>query len=261
MIATTRRVRPIARRVEHVMGMPISLALRGRHAGDVTGDAAWNDALTLLRRADQTFSTYRTDSEVSQINRGEIGSGDWSADVHEVLAIAEQGRLQSGGAFDVWRTGPDGKPMLDPSGIVKGWAVQRASAALEDLTDTDFCLSAGGDMVCRTRDADALPWRIGVEDPGDPCGIVAVIPVHNGGVATSGLVHRGAHIVDPRTGCTPDHLASVTVVADDLIWADIDATAAFVQGLDALTWLATRPGRTGVLVHPDGRTELFDVAD
>ena len=132
--------------------------------------------------------------------------------------------------------------MLDPSGVVKGWAVQRASAALLVLEETDFCLSAGGDMVCHVA-TDASPaWRVGIEDPHDPTRVLAVVPVRDGAVATSGLTHRGAHIVDARTGEVPRGPASVTVVAHDLVTADVDATAAFALGAEALE-LAIGPAR------------------
>ncbi len=72
-----------------------------------------------------------------------------------MLALAEEARLLSGGAFDIRATRSQYGGGPDPSGVVKGWAVQRASALLERLADTDFCLSAGGDMVCRTRRVDA----------------------------------------------------------------------------------------------------------
>src|SRR4051812_42709774 len=91
----------------------------------------------------------------------------------------------------------DGAIMFDPSGVVKGWAVERAAVHLETLPGTDFCLSAGGDLLCRTLNADAPPWRrIGIEDPRDPKRIIAVVPVRTGAVATSGTAYRGEHIVD-----------------------------------------------------------------
>ena len=102
-------------------------------------------------------------------------------------------------------------------------------------------------MTCRIRNSDSPDWRIGVEDPRSADRIVAIVPVRNGAVATSGLAHRGAHIQDPRTGIVPTALASVTVVAPSLTWADIDATAAFVLGADA-RGLAEGRRRTGVLV-------------
>ena len=117
--------------------------------------------------------------------------------------------------------------------MVKGWAAERAAAPLRALPGTDFCLSAGGDIVCRTLDPDGPPWRIGVEDPRDPRRLVAVVPLGTGAVATSGSAHRGQHVVDARTGRPPIGIASVTVVAASLTDADIDATAAYAQGPDA----------------------------
>ncbi|MCW2792314.1 MAG: ApbE family protein [Nocardioides sp.] len=248
------------RRVEQVMGMPISIALRGRHAGDVVGETAWAVVLHELREVDRVFSTYRPDSHVSRLGRGEITLGDCPPEVAEVLGLGEAARLESAGAFDVRRRDAGGRVLLDPSGVVKGWAVQRASAALDRLEDTDYCLSAGGDLVCRVVDPDVPDWQIGIEDPRDPARLVARIPVRRGAVATSGLQHRGGHIVDARTGAVPSGVASVTVVADDLTWADIDATAAFAQGSGALDWLQTRPRRSGVVVREDGTAEVFATA-
>ena len=90
--------------------------------------------------------------------------------------------------------------------------------------------------------------------------MLAVVPVLNGAVATSGLAHRGAHIVDPATGATPSALASVTVLGDDLTWADVDATAAFVMGAEGVDWLIGR-GRTGVVVDAAGAARTFGGAN
>ena len=250
----------VRRRVAHVMGMPVSLALRGRHSGDDATDAAWQEVLEVLHEVDRVFSTYRPDSVVSRLDRGELHLEDCPPEVHEVLALGERARVESHGAFGVRRPGPDGRRVLDPSGVVKGWAVERAARVLETLADTDFCLSAGGDLVCRTRLADSPPWRIGVEDPADPQRVVAVVPVRNGAVATSGTAHRGAHIVDARTGEVPTGTGSVTVVGPDLVWADIDATAAYALGSGALPWLRTRPGRSGLVVTRSGAVEVFGSA-
>jgi len=230
--------------------MPISLALRGRHAADAAAEAAWAEVVAVLREVDRVFSTYRPDSAVSRLGRGELDVADCPPEVAEVLGLGALAEQQSGGAFAVRRNG-----VLDPSGVVKVWAVERAATPLHALADTDSCLSAGGDMTCRTADPDGVPWRIGIEDPRDPQRVLAVVPVTNGAVATSGTAHRGQHLVDARTGRPPSGIASVTVVADSLTWADIDATAAYVQGQSAAAWLATRPGRTGLVVWADGTTE------
>ncbi|MCW2510163.1 MAG: Thiamine biosynthesis lipoprotein ApbE, partial [Modestobacter sp.] len=125
---------------------------------------------------------------------------------------------------------------------------------LRALPETDFCLSAGGDLLCRTLDPDGEPWRIGIEDPRDTRRVLAVVPVTTGAVATSGTAHRGQHLVDARTGRPPSGIASVTVIGNSLTWADLDATAAYVLGQGAAAWLATRPGRTGFVVWADGGT-------
>ena len=234
------------RRVEHVMGMPISLALRGRHTDDEAADAAWAAVLASLREADRVFSTYRADSVISGIRRGDLALAAAPDEVHEVLAIGARAARATDGAFSVWR------PDLDPSGVVKGWAVERASTFLRALPETDFCLSAGGDMVCRS--VSGQPWRVGIEDPHDPARVLAVVPVRDGAVATSGSAHRGEHLVDARTGAAPAAVAQVTVTAASLTWADVDATAAYVLGARAAEWLGRRVGRAGLVVWAGGTT-------
>jgi thiamine biosynthesis lipoprotein len=210
--------------------------------------------MAVLHEVDRVFSTYRPESFVSRLGRGEIALEDCPPEVAEVVELGTTAERESGGAFSIRLPGPDGAAVLDPSGVVKGWAVERATAPLRALPDTDFCLSAGGDMTCRTLDPAGPPWRIGIEDPADPARVLAVVPVFTGAVATSGTAHRGAHLVDARTGRAPTGVASVTVVAASLTWADIDATAAYALGQGAARWLEGRPGRSGLVVWADGST-------
>jgi thiamine biosynthesis lipoprotein len=112
-------------------------------------------------------------------------------------------------------------------------------------------------MVCRAISPTSPPWRIGIEHPHNTRRLVAVVPVWNGAVATSGTAHRGQHLVDARTDSAPDLVASVTVIWSNLTWADIDATAAYAHGRDAARWLRGRPGRTGLVVWSDGRHEII----
>lgn len=248
---------PPQRFVEQVMGMPISLALRGRHASNARGRDAWTAVLAVLEEVDRVFSTYRSDSFISRLGRGDLGLEACPPEVAEVLELGNQAERESEGTFAVRRPAADGSVVLDPSGVVKGWAVERAAAHLHELADTDFSLSAGGDLLCHTADPDTPPWRIGIEDPHDPRRLIATVPVHRGAVATSGTAHRGSHLVDARTGQPPVGVASVTVVAPSLTWADIDATAGYAHGREALAWLRTRPGRSGLVVWSDGSTALF----
>lgn len=247
----------VDRRVEMIMGMPISLALRGRLAGTPEADAAWAKVVSELHEVDRTFSTYRQDSYISRLRRGEIDLDHCPGEVAEVMAIGTDAAHRSDGAFSIMLPTAEG-PRLDPSGVVKGWAVERASRFLERLDATDFCLSAGGDMVCRTADPGSGPWRIGIEDPLDPDRIIGVVPVRTGGVATSGTAHRGQHIVDARTGRTPAGIASVTVIAESLTRADVDATSAYALGPGAIDWLTRQSGLLALVVQSDGNCVTVD---
>ncbi|HWU23307.1 MAG TPA: FAD:protein FMN transferase [Nocardioides sp.] len=242
---------PPERRTLEVMGTVVSLAIRGRHTADGRADEAWAEAVEVLEEADRVFSTYRADSPAAQWARGERALTSCPPELAEVVALAERAKDASDGAFDI---GYAGGP-ADPSGVVKGWAVQRAADVLAELPETDFCLSAGGDLVCRTVRPEAGPWRIGIEDPRDLRRVLATVPVRNGAVATSGTAQRGSHIVDPRTGRPPGDLLQVTVLGPDLTWADIEATAAFVLGRQARPWLLARR-RTAVIVPVHGDPEV-----
>lgn len=249
--------RAVDRRVEMIMGMPISLALRGRLANTTIADDAWHSVVAELREVDRDFSTYRDDSYISRLGRGEIEIDQCPPAVAEVLAIGAEAAGRSEGTFSIMLPTGTGS-RLDPSGVVKGWAVERASRLLGGLDDTDFCLSAGGDMVCRVADPDSPPWRIGIEDPRDPQRLVGVVPIRTGAVATSGTAHRGQHIVDARTGRVPAGVASVTVIADSLTRADIDATSAYAHGTGAIDWLTRQRGLLALVVRPDGSSVTVD---
>ncbi|MEU9440284.1 FAD:protein FMN transferase [Streptomyces sp. NPDC048304] len=217
------------RRVEHVMGLPVSLRI------DDEGDfgAAADEVYAWLRQVDARFSPFKHDSEVSRYGRGEPADGEPSADLREVLGLCEQYRAATGGAFDV--TLP-GRP-FDPCAVVKGWSVQRAAGLLSAAGARRFCLNAGGDVV-----VSGGPWRIGIRHPEQADRVCAVLAVTDAAVATSGQYERGDHILDGRTGRPATDLLSLTVVAPTLTEADATATAAFALGTGGPAWAAARPG-------------------
>ena len=233
--------------VEQVMGMPASLLLRADSLAGVEDVVA--AAYRVFREADATFSTYRDDSEISRLRRGELARRDVSADVTEVLALCEQARQATDGWFDIELPGG-----LDPSGLVKGWAIERALAVLSRLPDIDICLNVGGDVAVRVHDP-AQPFVAGIQDPHDGSRLAATVPLSAGGLATSGTYARGLHIVDPHTGAPAAELASVSVVGPSLMWADVYATAAFARGRGGLGWLAGLPSYDALVVHVDGTVE------
>ncbi|HEY9293328.1 MAG TPA: FAD:protein FMN transferase [Microlunatus sp.] len=247
----------VVRMVDHVMGMPISVALRGPDAATASGEEAWTAVMNELRAIDAVFSTYRADSVINRFSRGELRLHECPVEVAEVLALGGRAASESDGAFSIWLPGSDGTVRLDPSGVVKGWAVERAARHLDALASTDYCLSAGGDITCRVADPSRPAWLIGIEDPRQPNRIFSTVSVRRGAVATSAATHRGNHIVDARTGLIPIGVSSVTVIGPSLTAVDIDATAAYCQGLDAAAWLRGRPDHTGLVVWADGASSVI----
>jgi FAD:protein FMN transferase len=209
------------------MGMPVK----------VGGDADHEAVFAWLRWVDATFSTYRADSEVSRLDRGELAPADAHPLVREVLERCEALRIETDGHFDARATG-----RLDPSGYVKGWAVERASALAGGRR---FFIDAGGDVVLRGG-----PWRVGIRHPLERDRLAAVIAVSDAAVATSGTYERGEHILDPHTGRPPAGVLSVTVVGGDLGTADAYATAAFAMGEEGPAWTA---GLAAMTVLAPGR--------
>lgn len=224
--------------LETVMGIPMSIDIRD----EVDAAPAAERAFAVLRDADQRFSPYLPDSEVSRANASGDHSADHSADFRQVVAIGEAAVRASDGAFRIRR--PDGTWDLD--GVVKGWAAARAARELTSAGLSDFCINAGGDVAVSGSPGEGRPWSVGIRSPRDPEAMLAVLAVTDGGVATSGAYERGDHIVDGRDGSVPRSLLSVTVVADDLTTADVLATAVFVMGADGIPW-ALSSGARGVL--------------
>ncbi|WP_063795907.1 FAD:protein FMN transferase [Peterkaempfera griseoplana] len=210
-------------------------------------EAALRDAVAWLHRVDAVFSTYRHDSQISRLERGEVTVQECDPEVAEVLARCERAAEETGGWFTAR---PGGR--LDPSGLVKGWAVERAALLLRAAGSTAHSVGGGGDIQTAGDASPGRPWRIGIADPLRPGGLAAVATGSGIAVATSGNAERGPHIRHPRTGEPAGALASLTVVARSLTEADVWATAGFAMGPECLRVLEDRPGLEALAVLPDG---------
>jgi thiamine biosynthesis lipoprotein len=213
------------------MGMPIVLDERDELDPELIG-TMWDE----LRRADTIFSTYKDDSEISRLNRGELALQDAHPDVREVLARCEELRVITDGYFDAGRVSEHG---VDPSGLVKGWAVDRAGEVLEAGGARNYSLNAGGDIRLRGAPLPDPVWRVGIQHPRVRDKIATVVEGNDVGIATSGAYARGEHVVDPHTGKPPAGVLSVTIVGPELATADAYATAAFAMGEAGPEWTAT----------------------
>lgn len=228
-------------RVEQIMGLPVSVRVR-HHLPNTDGpaelrrvDALLRNVFGYLRRVDEVFSTWRPDSEVLRLRRGELAPAEAHHWICEIRTLCEQAVRLTGGLFCDRLTGPDGTFGWDPTGIVKGWAVERAVNHLRSAPGISFVVGAGGDIICGAgtgvdpRSPLGAPWRIGIEDPDGPGRLLGTLSVARGAVATSGTAARGAHIFDPRTGRPSTRRGSLTVTGPDLTWADVWATTCFVD--------------------------------
>ena len=201
-----------------------------------------------FHEVDARFSTYRPDSEVCRFDRGELALSEASADLRTVLARCADLWGETDGFFDGYATG-----RLDPSGFVKGWAVQVASDRLLAAGAVDHCINAGGDVRVRGNSGKGRPWRIGIRHPWNARATCHVVTGTDLAVATSGVYERGHHVVDPRRGRPARGLRSVTVVGRDLGTADAYATAAVAMGRSGVGWLRRLPGYDCAVVTDDGR--------
>lgn len=226
------------------MGMPITI--------DVIGDgaeSAIDAAFACLLSVDRRFSTYRSDSEISALNAGTIDAASLSEDMREVLAIAEKTRQQSQGYFDIRRA--DGT--LDPSGVVKGWAIRNAARLIGAAGFRDYFVEAGGDIQAAGRNRAGGEWRVGIRSPFDAAAIVKVIEPRGRGVATSGTYARGNHIYNPHApGEAITGIVGLTVVAPDILEADRFATAAFAMGAEGIGFIEAMPDLEGYMIDAEG---------
>ncbi len=254
---------PGRRRAERVMGTVISLFAPDGGADSAAADGcfAW------LHEVDRRFSPYRPDSEVSRLVRdapardepgaGQAGaatlprSAGMSPEMGEVLELCDVVGLLSDGAFDVRRHRPDGA--LDPTGVVKGWAVDRAGQILWQGGLGRFCIGAGGDVLARGGRAPGVPWRIGIAHPTVRGAVALTLEADDLAVATSGSTERGEHIVDARNGEVPRGLLTLSVAGASLGRADAYATAAFAMGSAGPRWVESLPGYAACATTPDER--------
>ena len=189
------------------MGMPISIHVRGDGVDAPAVARAVERAFDLLQEAEWLFSTYQEASEVSRIRRGELDVAHADPLVQQVATLCRAAGELTQGAFTDELPDDRGVLRFDPTGLVKGWAADRAASRLADLPAAAFCLNAGGDVVVGGHAAEAnggsIPpdgglgglWRVGIEDPRDRSRIAEVVELHHGGVATSGTAARGAHLL------------------------------------------------------------------
>lgn len=242
-------------RVAQLMGTVVSVHAiiadpeRGIEARVDTDARAVFDQLAEIERV---FSTYRADSDICRLRDGTLLLADADSRISEVRLACASAAAATGGLFSAeWRG------WFDPTGYVKGWAVEQAfedhlAGLLEEPGMLAIGINAGGDMQLATAVSADWVWNIGVANPLRAGELMATIELRDGAVATSGTAERGMHLYNPNTGESVSGTLSATVIAPRLRDADTWATAAAIAGADDLSWIADAPHTSGLIVGPDG---------
>ncbi|HEU5228468.1 MAG TPA: FAD:protein FMN transferase [Ktedonobacteraceae bacterium] len=233
------------KQLQLLMGMPITVEV----VDTIVTEADIEKVFAYFRAVDETFSTYKEHSEISRINRGELDEEAYSDEMKTILALSEQTRRETQGYFDIRHRG-----LLDPSGIVKGWAILQAANLLKAAGFANFYIDAGGDIQVAGKKA-GNPWHIGIRNPFNRHENVKVLAITNQGVATSGTAIRGQHIYNPHQADKPlpNELVSLTVVGPNVYEADRFATAAFAMGKKGIYFIEKLAGFEGYMIDATAR--------
>lgn len=236
-----------------VMGMPARVELVGSSDREDVEKIfhLWNEI-------EERFSTYKDSSEISRINRNELPEAEYSPEMREIFSLAKETNTKTKGYFDITR--PDGR--IDPSGLVKGWAIQKAAELAQKLGFDSYYLEIGGDIQTCGHDADGHEWTIGIRNPFNREEIVKILYPHDAGVATSGSAARGQHIYNPHDPSSAlADIASITVIGPDIYEADRFATAAFAMGYDGISFINSLKGFEAYAIDYNGVATMTDHID
>ncbi len=231
-----------------IMGMPIEIEIAGEGA-----KSALEAAFAYLVAVDERFSTYKEGSEISRMNRGELTLAAASPEMREVFTIAEKTKQETKGYFDIRQ--PSG--LIDPSGVVKGWAIKNTAALIRKAGHGNYFVNAGGDIAMSGKNAKGEEWSVGIRNPFNIQEIVKVVYPRGQGIATSGSYIRGAHIYNPHApGGELKDIVSITVIGPDVLAADLMATAAFAMGKDGIAFIENLPGFESYAIDAKGMATL-----
>lgn len=222
-----------------IMGMPITVEIVDPKVTAETFDKIF----FYFKLIDEKFSTYKQTSEISAVNSDKIKKSQHSADMKTVLKLCEKTKTETNGYFDISRGGK-----LDPSGLVKGWAIYNATEILKKDGFKNFYIEAGGDIQVSGKNSEGEIWRVGIRNPFNLKEIIKVVAVSSEGVATSGTYESGQHVYNPKTKSKVSEIVSLTVIGSNIYEADRFATAAFAMGKKGIMFIENLSGFEGYMI-------------
>lgn len=227
-----------------LMGMPITIEIVDLSATKQAIDHIYD----YLGTIDERFSTYRSESEITKINAGLLAEKDYSPEMREIFRLAELTKKETHGFFDIVHNGK-----IDPSGIVKGYAIQYAADLLTEHGFENFFVDAGGDIQTAGKNSDGELWKIGIRNPFNRTEHIKIVSGENIAVATSGTAIRGQHIYNPFNPQKQiTDIVSFTVIGDNIYDADRYATSAFAMGKDGIFFIEKVNGFEGYMIDAQG---------
>ena len=249
-----------AKPFEHIeLAMGTGFSFHGRSSlSDSDTSIILNQACAILHEADLIFSLYKPESPLSRLARGETSVAECPPVVDEIWQACEAWEKTTDGWFSAFTA----EHTFDPSGLVKTWAAKRAAEYVLEQGITDFTLNAGGDVMIADGVTEAIDWRMGISKPvsiaADGAGVLTVVDLHRTpfrAMATSGSAERGSHIWNPKAGGREPagDFVQVSVIARDLVTADVWATAAFAEGERAIEHLNRIDDIEALFVYADGQ--------
>jgi thiamine biosynthesis lipoprotein len=221
------------------MGMPVTVQIAD---GKATEEDI-QEVFAYLSYIDQKFSTYKQDSEISRINRGEVNKSDYSNEMKKILSLCEETKKETDGYFDI-----DINGRLDPSGIVKGYAIWESAKILEKKGYGNFYVEIAGDIQTAGKNEKGEAWKVGIQNPFNLKEIIKIVRLSNKGIATSGNYQRGKHILNQKTNLPADEIAGITVIGPNVYEADRFATAAFAMGEKGIEFIEGLKGLEGYMI-------------
>ncbi len=228
------------------MGMPITVEIVGK-----ANPEHYIQIFKYFNQLDDKFSTYKKSSEISQINNG-LTKEKWSDEVKLIFNLSRLTENQTEGYFNIYKNG-----YVDPSGIVKGWAIFNAAQELSNLGYNNFYIEAGGDIEARGLNKLKKKWQIGIRNPFNLNEVIKIVELTNMAVATSGTYIRGTHIYNPhKNNHEVKEIKSISVIGPNIYEADRFATAAFVMGEKGINFIEKLAGFEGYMIDNNKKATL-----
>ena len=232
---------------KNIMGMPVVIEIADNNATD----EAINEVFSYFHYIDEKFSTYKTGSEMSNINRGKLSSLNYSNEMNKILKLCEQTKKETNGYFNIERNGA-----LDPSGLVKGYAIWEGAKILQKKGYKNFYVEIAGDIQIIGKNKKGEKWKVGIKNPFNQEEIIKVVYLKDKGIATSGNYIRGEHIYNPKYEKFKEEIVSLTVIGPNVYDADRFATGAFAMGERGIDFIASLKGFEGYMIKKD-KTAIF----